>query len=210
LRQEEDKQVKTKVHILTILILLLSVNVLSQNANKVRTVKWYIPTSLQIQYAGNIGMISAGPSWTIFNNNAALVFSMGYVPGRLASSDIYIAALKAIYTPPLVINIKMIKLKPLALGAVCSYTFGDKFSKYQNTKLYSSDYYWWNTSYRFGFLYIAELYTPINKKYLRGVSIYFEASFWDLYLFSQFDHSNSSYLNLWDISSFGLGSKWFF
>jgi len=45
---------------------------------------------------------------------------------------------------------------------------------------------------------------------LKGLSVYFEASFWDLYMFSQFDNSNNSYLNLWNTTTFGLGAKVFF
>lgn len=65
-------------------------------------------------------------------------------------------------------------------------------------------------SYGIGLLYVAEIYTKINQKHLKGLSVYFEASFWDLYMFSKFDNSNNSYLNLWNTTTFGLGAKVFF
>lgn len=195
--------------LVTVFIMSLSANLYSQ-AIKTDTInKWYIPTHIRLQFAGNIGMFSAGPSWTLLKNNVELVYSIGYVPEFAARRDIYITAIKGIYTPKLDI-IKEITIKPLSVGVVVSYTFGDRYSKYQDTNKYSKEYYWWNTSYRVGLLYEAEFYIKTNKKLIKGLSIYFEANLWDLYLVSQFYTSNTSYFNLWDITTFGLGGKVFF
>ena len=197
--------------LVTIIIMSFSANLYSQEPQADTINKWYIPTHVRIQFAGNIGMFSAGPSWTFLKNNIELAYSIGYVPEFAARRDIYITAIKGIYTPKLDINInETTTIKPLSVGAVFTYTFGDRYSKYQDTNRYPNGYYWWNISYRIGLLYVAEIYTKINQKHLKGLSVYFEASFWDLYMFSQFDNSNNSYLNLWDTTTFGLGTKVFF
>lgn len=196
--------------LISVLIVSLSTDLYSLDIKTDTMNKRYIPTHIRLQFAGNIGMFSSGPSWSLLKNNVELAHSIGYVPEFAAKRHIYITAIKCIYTSKLDINIKGATIKPLSVGAVFAYTFGDRYSKYQDTNRYPKGYYWWNTSYRVGLLYEAEIYIKTNQKFINGLSIYFEADFWDLYLFSQFDNSNNSYLNLWDTTTFGIGTKVFF
>jgi len=202
-------RIKTCI-LVPVFIMSLSADLYSQETKADTIHKWYVPTHIRFQFAGNIGMFSVGPSWTLLKKNLELAPSIGYVPELDAGGDIYVTAFKVIYTPKLDVNIKKSIFKPFSVGAVFTYTFGDRYNKYHDTDRYPDGYYWWNTSYRFGFLYQAEIYTKINRKHISGLSIYFEASLWDLYMFSQFPNSNRSYLNLWDTTTFGLGTKVFF
>jgi len=101
-------------------------------------------------------------------------------------------------------------IKPLSFGLAFSYTFGERFSKYQDHNKYPKGYYWWNTSIRFGLLYQAEVYYKINDKRIKGLSFYLEASFWDLDIYSFTGNSNYSHLSLWNITTLGIGTKIFF
>ncbi len=182
------------------------------NAQEERTItnKWYMPDHIRLQYAGHIGLISSGPAWTLLKNNFELAYSIGYVPEFAGGRDIYIAAFKGIYIPKLYFNIKKTIIKPLSAGAVFNYTFGERYSKYNGSKNYPKGYLWWNTSFRMGLLLESEIYVKIKQKHMKGLGFYIEASFWDLYILSLFDNHNSSYINLWDITTLGLGIKIYF
>ncbi len=196
---------KTKYYIIiTFLLMFISTNLFSQQDT---TNKWYIPKSIRFQFAGNIGKFSVGPSWTFFKNKLELTSSIGYVPEYSGGKNIYISAAKAIYTPKLDINIKNFKIKPISVGVVYAHTFGESYWKYQTSETYPDGYYWWNVSNRFGLIYDIEVFLKIKKKHLKGLSIYFETCFWDLYLFSKFDNSNSKYFKIFETTTFGLGLK---
>ncbi|MFH0866778.1 MAG: hypothetical protein V1904_11325 [Bacteroidota bacterium] len=194
----------------SLLCIFLASSLYAQGA-KTDTNKWYIPQLIRLQFAGNIGMFSAGSSWIFVRDVIELTPSFGYAPAFITGRDIYIASLKSIFEPKLNISItKKFTFKPFAIGAVFSYTFRDKLNEGQATENYPGVYYWKKIHFRMGLLYQAELYAKLNCKHFSGVGIYLEASWWDVYLVSKFDHGNSSYLNLWDITTFGLGTKIYF
>ncbi|MCH8318295.1 MAG: hypothetical protein IIA88_07330 [Bacteroidetes bacterium] len=202
---------KTTYNILiAVLLMLLTTNLNAQDLETDSLKKLYIPSNVRLQYAGNIGMFSFGPSWSFFKNRVDFEYSIGFVPKFNAKQPIYITAIKGIYTPKLDFKIKKVIIKPLSVGLVFSYTFGKRFSKYQDTNKYPKGYYWWNTSYRFGLLYQAEVYTNINHKQIKGLSFYLEVSIWDLDIYSYTGNSNYSHLSLWDITTLGIGTKIFF
>lgn len=201
-----------KKHAILVAIFVLSLSTdLHSQVLKTDTVnKWYLPTHISFQFAGNIGMFSLGLSWSLLKSNIELAYSIGYVPKSDAGTDIYIMAMKGNYIPELDINIRKITIKPLLVGTVLTYTFGDRYNKFQNNSNSFNEYYSWLGDYRLGLTYGAEVYTLFSKKNIKKLSVYFEASFWDLYIYSLIWNYNYSYLNLWDISTFGLGIKMFF
>ncbi len=191
------------------LLIFLNFSSYTQQTEKIK--KWYKPNHVRVQFAGNIGMFSLASGWSFFNNNLELSLSLGYVPKFVTYKYIYITSFKAIYKyQKLDFHIKNIHFKPLAFGLATNNTIGKDYNKYQNSKLYSNNYYWWNISHRFALLYEAEVYIKLNTKYLNGLSIYFETSLWDLYLISYYANKNRSYLSLWDIVTFAIGTKLFF
>lgn len=194
-----------------ILFLLIFLN-FSSNAQQFEKIKkWYQPNHFRIQFAGNIGMFSLASGWSCLNNHLELSTSLGYVPEFVTQKDIYITSFKAIYKyQKLDFHIKNIYFKPFAFGLATNYTIGKCYNKYQDSELYPHRYYWWNTSHRLALLYEAEIHVKLNTKYLNGLSMYFETSWWDLYLISYYDNKNRSYLNLWDIVTFAVGTKLFF
>ncbi len=203
---------KIKIYISVLVVFILfSTSLFSQEIKKDTINKWYKPTHCRLQYAGNIGMLSAGPSWSLFKKNLELTYSIGYSPEFATGSNIFTTSFKCYYTPKLNINIKdKVIIKPISIGSVVSHTFGEEYSRYQNTDMYPVDYYWWKTPYMNALVYEAQIHSKINGKNIKGVSLYFEVSLWDLYLFSLYDNSNITYLNLWDISTFGIGTKIYF
>jgi len=182
--------------------LKLHAQVSSSDANK-----WYVPSHVRLQFAGNIGMLSAGPAWSLFRERWVFSHTFGYVPGFSSGKGIFITATKVIFTPRLDLNMGEITFKPLSLGFITSYTFGDSYNKYRDRQTYPSDYYWWDPSLRTGLLYETGIYAKLDRKYLKGLGLFLEITFWDLYLVTKFSNTNKSYLNMRDIATFGIGTK---
>ena len=201
----------TYILLVAVLLMLLTANLNAQDLETDSLRKPYVPTNVRLQYGGNIGMLSFGPSWSFLKNRVDLEYSIGFVPKFDAKQPIYITAIKFIYTPPK-LDFKILKaiIKPLSVGLAFSYTFGNRFNKYQDHNKYPKGYYWWNTSIRFGLLYQAEVYFKINDKKIKGLSFYLEASFWDLDIYSYSANSNYSHLSLLNITTLGVGTKIFF
>jgi len=195
-----------------IIVVLFFINhdLTPQNVPSKKSAKRFLPSHFRVQYAGNIGMISGGPAWSLFQNRLEIATSIGFVPESSFQSAIYITSLKGIYTPGFDIRFKRLIIKPIAIGLAFSHHMGRNYNRYQNTDLFPKNYYWWKVPYRFALLYQSEIYIKINKKYIEGFSFFFEASIWDLNLYSYIVNQNSSYLNIWDITTFGLGSKFYF
>lgn len=155
-------------------------------------------------------MISAGPSWSFWKKRIDFEFSLGYVPKLEASKPIYLSAIKVMYTPKLQFDVKKVRVSPVSIGLAATYTFGERFSKYRDSRRFPEGYAWWNTQYRFGLVYQAEAYTSVNFHQIKGVSLYLEASLWDLDLYSYKELSDDLHVSLWNITNLGLGTRVFF
>jgi len=192
------------------LLIVLTTNVDAQDLETDSLKKRYIPSNIRLQYAGNIGMFSIGPSWSFFKKRIDFEYSMGFVPKFDAEQTIYITAIKGIYIPKLDFRVRKVIIKPLSVGLTFSYTFGNRFNKYQDTDQYPKGYYWWGTSRRYALLYRADIYAKINEKKIKGLSFYLEASIWDLGFYNYAHSSNYSQLSLWDVTTLGIGTKIYF
>ena len=170
----------------------------------------YFPDMVNLQYAGNTGMVSAGPSWFVCKDKLKVDCSVGFVPKFEARHPIYIMSLKGIYITEPSLRIKNVNVKPVNFGMAFSYTFGNRFNRYLNINKYPKGYYWWNTACRFGFLYQFQAYIRPEWEIIEKLGFYFEASFWDVDIYSRIDNGNDSYLSLWDITTFGFGTSIFF
>ena len=171
--------------------------------------KIYVPDKIGIQFAGNIGMFSIGPSWSFFKGKVNLDCFIGFVPKYKAQNPIFISSLKGIYSSNIKIYIKNFELRPLAIGLVTSYTYGYRFNKYNNRDNYPKGYYWWSIPLRAGFVFQPALYVPFKNCFINGLGLYFEASIWDLDLFS-FLNNNHNSLHPAKILTFGVGIKFIF
>ena len=198
---------KTIYKILLVVNILYSTsNVYSQGKNK----RSYFPSYIGLQYAGNIGKYTVLPSWSIINNQISLEASLGFVPNSGDENDIYITSFKALYVPKVKFRSYSIIVKPITVGFAVSYTHGKQFSKYWVSENYPDDYYWWNTSFRYAFVYQTEISKAINTKLINTVSFYFEASIWDLELYSYGTNSNYKYFSLYEIITLGVGIRFSF
>jgi hypothetical protein len=78
---------------LALLILSLCFPVLSHSkscfSDTTRSVRWYVPHFVPLQFAGNIGFLSAGAGYNSNKQNYQLAVMYGYVPRSIARSAIH-------------------------------------------------------------------------------------------------------------------------
>jgi hypothetical protein len=176
-----------------------------------RKVSQFAPNSVRLQYAGYIGMLSLGSTWTFKDDKISLEYSFGYSPKQDAEKAIYTNAAKILFTPNLDFNVgNKVNIQPLTIGIASSYTFGNRFGKYRDSDQYPNGYYWWSTSVRVGMVYQAEATMAIKSRYIQRIGFYLETSLWDLGLFSYYGNSNRSHLHFFDIVILGSGCRLYF
>ena len=93
---------------ITVALLLLCTIIKGQDIEKDTLKKWYVPSNVRLQFAGNIGFLSLGPSWSFLNYRLDFESSFGFVPKLDAKKPIYIIATKTLYKPNLDFKIKKV------------------------------------------------------------------------------------------------------
>ena len=79
-----------KIKLLYILIFILLSNIVcAENTILVQKRKWFVPDYYKIQFAGNIGFISIGTGYELFNNRLQSDILFGYVPKSIGNTAIY-------------------------------------------------------------------------------------------------------------------------
>jgi|SRR5688572_24354687 len=167
--------------------------------------KWYIPDHAVLQFAGNIGLLSAGPGYSYLNDYVHTEILYGFVPGFDANTSIHILTAKNSYHP------WKIKLKndylfePIKVGTGISYSIGPQFYT-SLPKRYPDKYYWWAPSLRF----TPFLGSTISRKVgdentaIKRVELYAEIGSTDLDIVS---FSVNKTLPFWDILNLAIGTK---
>ncbi|MGB0403641.1 MAG: hypothetical protein ACPGEG_06040 [Salibacteraceae bacterium] len=197
---------------LLILIITGSTTIYSQDLSDSITSKWYLPKYIKVQYAGNVGFISLGPSWSFYDEKLDVNFLVGYVPKFSNDKAIFSTTLKINLTPQkLTVNLgENICLNPFGIGLTLNHTHGKKFNKYGNTNQYEQGYYWWGVPLSSAFNLQSELQLKLKSKHLKRVSFYFEFTYWDVYFYSQLSKENIGVISFWDASTLGFGTKIYF
>jgi hypothetical protein len=70
-----------------IIILLVFSKLFAQEPNSVKDKAWYVPDYLKTQFAGNIGVISVGAGYQLFNKVLYSELLYGYVPESVSKAD---------------------------------------------------------------------------------------------------------------------------
>ena len=199
--------------VLILIVIFLNIQLFAQDTLVSTEKKWYVPRILRVQYAGELGMLSVGPTWLFSKDRLELSYSLGYVPKFAGGENIFVTALKFEYTPTPIFDINIgerIEIRPLSVGIFISHTFGETYNKYRDSKQYPKGYYWWNTVYRIGITYKAELNYSIQSKWIEKIGVYYEVGTLDLYLMSRWDNGNNQVVNLYNTLFMSLGTKIYF
>lgn len=166
---------------------------------------WFYPDHVVIQFAGNIGLFSAGPGYSFARDKMDAEVLYGVVPAFDGDSPLHIFTGKISYRPWKVQLKNDFVLEPLKFGTGISYSAGSQFHSTWPGR-YPKDYYWWTNSYRF-----TPFFGPtISKKVGSGLSLikrvqaYAELGTNDLALVSFINNKKLAITEIWNI---GLGTR---
>lgn len=170
--------------------------------------KSLIPNQMKIQYAGSIGMVSAGVGWHYGKEERVWEtdFFVGYIPKFYTRNPKVSLTLKQSYIPFRIQVVDDWEFEPLSCGMFFNTIMGHQFW-YKEPSKYPKRYYGFSTKFRIH-VFIGERlrYNIPSKKRRHGnsISLYYELSTCDLYLAS---YVPNSYLSLKDVLSLSLGAK---
>ncbi len=170
-----------------------------------------IPTQSIFQYAGNMGLFSIGVGWNYGRHKQwETNLLVGYLPRYRSARSKITMTLKENYIPWRVPLGELWVFEPLTCGLYLNTVFGNEFWGRQ-PKRYPYKYYEaLSTEARIN-VFLGErigIKIPKNKrKFVKGITLFYELSTCDLYIRSMIQDSN---VKLWDIVGLSLGVKFQF
>lgn len=186
-------------------LLSLPLQTMAQGDSTCTARKWYAPDGVTLQFAGNVGMFAAGPSYSFLNDkiNAELLY--GVVPKFEAEEVLHLLTVRSIFKPVNRIQLSnQLQVTPVRLNLGLSYYFRDQFSTSWDSS-YPKNYYWWTSSLRITGGIGAEMnYSLRNSSTVKELSLYGELSTYDLIVTSAIKDPT---LTAWDILSFAIGVR---
>jgi hypothetical protein len=166
---------------------------------------WYYPDHVVLQFAGNIGLLAAGPGYSFARDKMDAELLYGYAPGFEASTGVHIITAKWSYRPFRINLKKGYLLEPLKMGTGISYSVGPQFHTTWPGR-YPDGYYWWTSSFR-----LTPFFGPtINRKVghehtlIKRIQLYAEVGTNDLALVSFIGNKK---LGFTEILNIALGTR---
>ena len=158
-----------------------------------------------IQFAGNIGLLSAGPGYSFLRDRMDAELLYGLVPGFEHQSSIHILTAKFSYRPWKFDLGKGYLLEPLKLGTGFSYSIGPQFHTSWPGR-YPDGYYWWTTSLRLTPFLGPTLSRKVGGgfSFIKRVQLYSELGTNDLALVSFITNKKLGLTEIWNIA---LGTR---
>ena len=187
----------------SLLALLLAINIPAYSLDLVYPEKkkpWYSPDGFSAEYAGGFGLVSAG---ALYNgkSKSELGVTIGYVPNQFG--NIWTTNILYSYNIlPVRLN-EYCELHLFKTGLFVNLNYGKNIYLSWPEK-YPGNYYWWNSSIRFGPFIDTELKIKPSLKQL-SYTIFFQCLTNDIYLYTYLP--NTRFIRLTDIIYFGTGIK---
>lgn len=169
--------------------------------------KRLIPNMFTLQYAGGVGMFSAGPGWDYGSSNQwETHVALGYLPKKYNKSAYWTLTLKESYLPWRVdLGRSPLELRPLCVTLGINSILHSDFWTSEPDR-YPGGYYGFSSKVRFilGLGQRLTLNIPYNKRRLGSqLSLYYEVSTCDIYVRQKFLNSS---IPLKDIITIGIGA----
>jgi len=160
--------------------LLIFSSAFAQDSTLVKNKPWYRPDYAKIQFAGNIGFLSAGFGYQLLNNHVYSELLYGYVPASISKAEkIHTITIKNTF-PIWNKKIKEITLSPIT-GFTASYETGNNsFLKLPDK--YPKGYYRSNAFHFTVFAGIKAHKKFRNNSLIKAADVYFELGTVDTYL----------------------------
>ena len=164
-----------------------------------------IPKYQNLQFAGSIGLLSAGMGWDYGRQRQwETEFMFGFVPGFSSNKTKVTLTLKQNYVPWEVSLGKNWVLEPLETGLFVNTVLASDFWVKEPEK-YPNNYYKFSTRVRFHAFLGQRIALNMKENFpFRRITVYYELSSCDLYLISKF---TNQYVQMVDILSLSFGLK---
>lgn len=188
------------------IILLFFTQLYAQEPRLTKEKSWYIPNYAKVQFAGNIGFISAGVGYQIFNKVLYSELLYGYVPESISEAEsIHLITIKNTFP----IFRKEIG-KNLTISPIAGFTTSLEIGTNTFTTLpgkYPDGYYIPNAFHftLFGGVMVHKNF--ISSKIIKGVDFYIETGTVETYLWYAI---TSKDVNLNDVFSLDIGINFYF
>lgn len=153
-------------------IIFFSLFTFSAGAQK-KIVRGLTPHHAKVQFAGSIGFLAAGFGYENRKSTLEGDLYYGYVPKKFGGISMHSLTGKITVNPFPESKILGLKLRPLTVGALGSYTFGKQYFLF-SPENYPYNYYGFPTALHAGVFVGGQLSTSFNKRSLRSVGIYYE------------------------------------
>lgn len=169
-----------------------------------------IPKYAKLQFAGSMGMLSAGAGWEYGKKHWETDLLLGYAPTDSYRQDLFTMTLKQNYIPWRIKTSNIFSLEPLTAGFYFNAILNDKNLWSRSPDRYPSGYYYHSNRFRFHIFLGQGVKFDLPKTNLpiRTVSAFYEVSTFDLYLQNIFKKGN--YLKPKDYISLSLGLRFGF
>lgn len=168
-----------------------------------------IPTGSTLQFAGSMGMLSLGPSWTYGKKkNWETEFLIGYLPRFYGKKGYVTMTLKENYIPwdiPLFPkqNSKWV-INPLTASLYINKIFGESFWSHLPDR-YPTKYYEVATNLRVNLALGSQLTFNLSKNHIeKSIAFFYEVSSNDLYILASIQDKS---IRLKDIVSLSVGIR---
>ncbi|MGV3587078.1 MAG: hypothetical protein ACO1OF_08765 [Adhaeribacter sp.] len=194
-----------KILLLGVLLLIAAATKAQDSHTTNSNRPWYLPDHAVVQFAGNIGLFSAGPGYSYAHDKVQTDILYGITPGFETKTSIHILTAKTAYHPVKVMLKNGYMLEPLRLGLGISYSAGHQFYTKWPSR-YPDGYYWWTTSFRLTPFIGASLSRKVGdgNAAIKRVQLYSELGTHDLALISFF---NNKHLPVHRILNIAVGTK---
>lgn len=164
----------------------------------------FIPRYTKLQFAGSMGMISAGLGWDYYRKHWETDVLLGFIPAYVDDNAKFTFTCKQNYYQWNIRLSDRFSFEPLACGAYINILLDREFWGKQPDK-YPDGYYWFSTRFRFHAFVGERITLKLNesKSWHKSISFFYELSTCDLYLINKIGNRSlkpKDYLSL----SFGL------
>ncbi len=167
-----------------------------------------IPRYSKVQFAGSMGLISAGSGWSYGKNDCwETDFLIGYVPKYSTNEGHLTLTLKQNFIPQsIVLKRNGFFLEPFTSGLYLNAIFGEHFWSKQPER-YPTGYYGFTSKFRFNICIgqrIGYVIPEEKRHFAKSYSVFYEISTCDLYLI---EAANNRSLPVTNFLHLSLGLK---
>lgn len=108
-----------------------------------------LPDHAKLQFAGDIGFLSAGPGWSWWKGKAETDLLAGWVPEAIGGDDLFTLTAKQTFLPWRLAWDSGWRVEAITFGLFAAYTFGEDYWLFQPGH-YPDGYYTYSTALRLG------------------------------------------------------------